>query len=63
MADSKEGILPLVGRVIKKRLEEVKQEVAHEVGEGLSELKQELEDDLTANDPKPPLTRIELDEE
>lgn len=54
MADSKEGILPLVGRVIKKRLTEVKEEVSRELGEGLGDLRRELEDDIEGGEPKSP---------
>jgi hypothetical protein len=64
MEDSKEGILPLVGRVIKQRLGEVKQEAARELAEGLAEFKDELREDAPeefAADRAPP-TRIEIDE-
>ena len=62
MSDSKEGILPLVGRVIKQRLGEVKEEAAQELGEGLADLEKELRDDLEAGKPKNP-TRIAVDKE
>jgi hypothetical protein len=67
MEDSKEGILPLVGKVIKQRLAEVKREAKEQLGEGLDELADELrkdvEDGADARDgDQAPQTRIEVED-
>lgn len=60
MEDAKVGILPLVGRAIKQRLSEVKEEASREIGDGLKEFAEELRDDA-APEAVPP-TRIEVEE-
>jgi hypothetical protein len=69
MEDSKEGVLPLVGKVIKQRLAEVTREAKQQLGEGLDELADELRNDVEGHtdatadvDDAAPHARIEVED-
>jgi hypothetical protein len=65
MEDPKDGVLPLVGRVIKKRLSELKEETTRELREGYDEFREELRRDLQGSAEEaeePPLVRVSTEE-
>lgn len=63
MEDSKKGILPLVGRVIRKRLGEATEEARRELREGFDEFGRELEEELEGGKEAPARSRIQVEEE
>jgi len=63
MEDSKDGLLPLVGRVIKKRLGDVKDEAQRELREGFDEFGRELREELQEGEAPAAPTRIQIEED